>query len=62
MCAWVTWTATSPTRHAPHSDGAAHSAGEAEVEAEWTAHLGEEAAAQLRAALERPREVTDPYR
>jgi DNA-binding MarR family transcriptional regulator len=35
---------------------------EAEVEAEWTAHLGEEAAAQLRAALERLREVTDPYR
>jgi DNA-binding MarR family transcriptional regulator len=35
---------------------------EAEVEAEWTAHLGEEAAAQLRAALERLREITDPYR
>ena len=35
---------------------------EAEVEAEWTAHLGEEAAAQLRAALTRLREVTDPYR
>ena len=35
---------------------------EAEVEAEWTAHLGEEATAQLRAALERLREVTDPYR
>ena len=34
---------------------------EAEVEAEWTAHLGEEATAQLRAALERLREVTDPY-
>ena len=28
MCAWVRWTATSPTRHALHSDGAAHSAGE----------------------------------
>ena len=35
---------------------------EAEVEAEWTAHLGEEATAQLRAALERLREITDPYR
>ena len=35
---------------------------EVEVEAEWTAHLGEEATAQLRAALERLREVTDPYR
>ena len=35
---------------------------EAEVEAEWTAHLGEEVAAQLRAALTRLREVTDPYR
>jgi DNA-binding MarR family transcriptional regulator len=35
---------------------------EAEVEAEWTAHLGEETTAQLRAALERLREITDPYR
>jgi DNA-binding MarR family transcriptional regulator len=35
---------------------------EAQVEAEWTAHLGEETAAQLRAALERLREITDPYR
>ncbi|WP_448638366.1 MarR family winged helix-turn-helix transcriptional regulator [Geodermatophilus sp. URMC 63] len=35
---------------------------ETEVEAEWTAHLGEEAAAQLRAALTRLREITDPYR
>ncbi|NEK86619.1 winged helix-turn-helix transcriptional regulator [Blastococcus saxobsidens] len=35
---------------------------EAEVEAEWTAHLGEEATATLRAALTRLREVTDPYR
>jgi DNA-binding MarR family transcriptional regulator len=34
----------------------------AEVEAEWADHLGSEAAAQLRAALERLREVTDPYR
>jgi DNA-binding MarR family transcriptional regulator len=35
---------------------------EREVEAEWTAHLGHETAAQLRAALERLREITDPYR
>ena len=35
---------------------------EAEVEAEWTAHLGQEATSQLRAALTRLREVTDPYR
>ncbi|GAB3313961.1 hypothetical protein GCM10027451_28330 [Geodermatophilus aquaeductus] len=35
---------------------------EAEVEAEWTAHLGEETADQLRVALTRLREVTDPYR
>ena len=34
---------------------------EVEVEAEWIAHLGTETAAQLRAALERLREVTDPY-
>ena len=35
---------------------------EAEVEAEWTAHLGEEATATLRATLTRLRAVTDPYR
>ena len=35
---------------------------EAEMEAEWTAYLGEEDTAQLRAALERLREITDPYR
>jgi DNA-binding MarR family transcriptional regulator len=35
---------------------------EAEVEAEWTAYLGEETADQLRVALTRLREVTDPYR
>jgi DNA-binding MarR family transcriptional regulator len=34
---------------------------EEEVEAEWAAHLGEKATAQLRAALERLREITDPY-
>ena len=34
---------------------------EANVEAEWTAHLGEEAAARLRHALARLREITDPY-
>lgn len=31
------------------------------VEAEWTAHLGAERTAGLRAALESLREVTDPY-
>lgn len=35
---------------------------EAEVEAEWTAHLGERATGQLRDALTRLREITDPYR
>ena len=35
---------------------------EAEVEAEWTAHLGAEATDHLRAALTRLREITDPYR
>ena len=34
---------------------------ETEVEAEWTAHLGVEATAVLRATLERLREITDPY-
>jgi DNA-binding MarR family transcriptional regulator len=34
---------------------------EAEVEAEWTHHLGAAAAAQLRAALTALREITDPY-
>ncbi|WP_138759046.1 MarR family winged helix-turn-helix transcriptional regulator [Modestobacter altitudinis] len=33
----------------------------AAVEAEWTAHLGEEAMAALRATLTRLREVTDPW-
>jgi DNA-binding MarR family transcriptional regulator len=35
---------------------------EAEVEAEWAAHLGPRATEQLRRALTRLREVTDPYR
>jgi DNA-binding MarR family transcriptional regulator len=35
---------------------------EAEVEAEWTAHLGQEPARALREALTRLREVTDPWR
>ena len=35
---------------------------EAEIEAEWVAHLGARAARQLREALERIREVADPYR
>jgi DNA-binding MarR family transcriptional regulator len=34
---------------------------EEEVEAEWTAHLGTATAARLRSALERLREITDPY-
>lgn len=34
---------------------------EAEVEAEWAAHLGPRATQQLRRALTRLREVTDPY-
>ncbi len=35
---------------------------EAEVEAEWTRHLGRQSATQLRRALTRLREITDPYR
>jgi len=35
---------------------------EVEVESEWSRHLGARATAQLRAALTRLREVTDPYR
>lgn len=35
---------------------------EAEVDAEWTAHLGEREMARLRATMARLREVTDPYR
>jgi len=35
---------------------------EAKTEADWTAQLGEEATAQLRQALARLREITDPYR
>jgi DNA-binding MarR family transcriptional regulator len=34
---------------------------EAEVEAEWTRHLGKHGTAQLRRALTRLREITDPY-
>jgi DNA-binding MarR family transcriptional regulator len=34
---------------------------EVEVEAEWTAHLGEGTMAALRAALTRLREITDPW-
>jgi hypothetical protein len=37
-------------------------AAEAQVEAEWTRHLGSQATAQLRRALTRLREITDPYR
>jgi DNA-binding MarR family transcriptional regulator len=35
---------------------------EAEVEAEWVRHLGARSARQLRDALERIREIADPYR
>ena len=35
---------------------------EAEVEAEWSAHLGQRTTDQLRRALTRLREITDPYR
>ncbi len=38
------------------------SAAEAEAEAEWTRHLGKQSASQLRRALTRLREITDPYR
>ncbi|MDJ1372271.1 MarR family transcriptional regulator [Gulosibacter molinativorax] len=34
---------------------------EARIEAEWTEHLGEESMAQLRDALTRLREITDPF-
>jgi DNA-binding MarR family transcriptional regulator len=34
---------------------------EASVEAEWTRHLGRTSASQLRRALTRLREITDPY-
>ena len=34
----------------------------AEVEAEWTAHLGATAMSQLRQALVRLRQITDPFR
>ncbi len=34
---------------------------EAEIEAEWVRHLGARAAGQLREALERIREIADPY-
>ena len=34
---------------------------EAEVEAEWTRHLGSTSARQLRRALTRLREITDPF-
>jgi hypothetical protein len=35
---------------------------EAEVEAEWTQHLGQPGTSQLRHTLTRLREITDPYR
>jgi hypothetical protein len=35
---------------------------EADIEIEWTRHLGKRAATELRRALTRLREITDPYR
>lgn len=35
---------------------------EAEVDAEWTEHLGKQEMARLKQAMARLREVTDPYR
>lgn len=48
---------------APRGEAAATVArtAEAEVEAEWTRHLGKQGASQLRRALTRLREITDPY-
>lgn len=37
-------------------------AAESRVEAEWVATLGERSASELRSALEKLRDVTDPYR
>jgi hypothetical protein len=34
---------------------------EQEVDAEWAAHLGRRRSRELREALERLREITDPY-
>jgi DNA-binding MarR family transcriptional regulator len=50
-------------RLAPRGADAVGAAGPvvAEVEAEWTAHLGTEAMAALRSALVRLREITDPW-
>jgi DNA-binding MarR family transcriptional regulator len=49
---------------APRGEAAAAVArvAEAEGEAEWTRHLGKQGASQLRRALTRLREITDPYR
>jgi DNA-binding MarR family transcriptional regulator len=51
-------------RIAPRGEaaGAVARAAEATVEAEWTQHLGRQGASQLRRALIRLREITDPYR
>jgi DNA-binding MarR family transcriptional regulator len=50
-------------RITPKGQAAVAAAREAEaaVEAEWTRHLGEDDTAQLRRALTRLREITDPY-
>ena len=49
---------------APRGEAAVAAArdAEAEVEAEWTRHLGKQGTSQLRRALTRLREITDPYR
>lgn len=44
-----------------HAAVAVARATEASVEAEWTRHLGRTSASQLRRALTRLREITDPY-
>ncbi len=44
-----------------HAAVAVARATEANVEAEWTRHLGRTSASQLRRALTRLREITDPY-
>jgi DNA-binding MarR family transcriptional regulator len=53
-----------PVQIAPRGEAAVAvaRAAEAEAEAEWTRHLGKQSASQLRHALTRLREITDPYR
>jgi DNA-binding MarR family transcriptional regulator len=51
-------------RIAPRGEAAVEvaRAAEAQIEAAWTEHLGEQGAAHLRQALTSLREITDPYR